>query len=88
MQRLIRFAKGGGTSKKQKLEEKQLELELRKTALAEKEAENRSREIGLKEKRLGILNKAISSHASTDIVAALGEEDNFELGESAEKVSS
>ena len=61
---------------------------MRKTALAEKEADNKSREIGLKEKRLAALNNAIENHAGTEVVAALADEEKFELGEPREKTPS
>ncbi|MAG11383.1 MAG: hypothetical protein CMI52_01065 [Parcubacteria group bacterium] len=82
------LVQGGGASKKQKLEEKQLELELRKTVLAEKEADNKAREIGLKEQRLKALDNAINNQAGTEVIAALGDDESFELGEPREKTSS
>jgi len=71
----------GQKTHKQELAERELQLKERKLALEEEKEKNRGREIALREQRLAILNDAVSGGASTGIIAALGNEELFELGE-------
>lgn len=80
-----RFSAGGGSSKKEKLREKELDLEMRRAAIAEKEADIRARELAIREKRLKLIGDALDRGESTSVVSALNDESRFELGDQPNK---
>ena len=70
------ISRGGGSLKKEKFLEKELELESRKVAIAEKVADNTARALAIREKRLELIGKALDLDAPSDILATLDKEDD------------